>query len=418
LTGAFESNPRTPVGDRRSKENKQTRYPSSVPHCSFGSVCKHPAFQNMTMKPLITFLILASASAFAQSPRVDTLVSPEVHPDRRVTFRVRATNAAEASLVGDWMMPETKQAMTRDAQGVWSATAGPLEPGLAIYTFTIDGVTTPDPVNPRIKLRARTSASLVDVPGHPPELWQARDVPHGKVEVNWEKSRVAGDTRAYYVYTPPGYEPGAWKRYPVLYLLHGNNDTAAGWTDVGKANFILDNLIAEKRAVPMIIVMPFGHAVPFVGPQSNNTAMVERYLIEEVMPQVEKKYRIARGRENCAIVGLSMGGGHALHIGLSHLERFSAVAAFSSAVPPRFEWRFNSLLENPEATNKKLKLLWIGCGRQDPAFERNQKLSELLTAHKIRNTFLPTEGLHNFAIWRRYLVEVAPLLFRKDGKRD
>jgi enterochelin esterase family protein len=163
--------------------------------------------------------------------------------------------------------------------------------------------------------------------------------------------------------------------------------------------------------------MPWGHAVPYAGPQSNNTAMVERYLSEEVMPQVEKKYRIARGRENCAIVGLSMGGGHALHIGLSHLDRFSAVAAFSSAVPRDFETRFKSLLETPDATNKKLKLLWIGCGRQDPAFERNQKLSELLTAHKIQNTFHATEGLHNFVIWRRYFVEVAPLLFRDDKRK-
>lgn len=370
------------------------------------------------MKSFATFLLLTSLTTFAQSPRLDTLVSPEVHLDGRVTFRVRATNAAEVTLFGDWMTPDTKQAMTRDAQGVWSVTVGPLEQGLAIYTFTIDGVTTPDSVNPRIKLRARTSASLVDVPGNPPELWETRDVPHGKVEVNWEKSRVTGDTRAYYVYTPPGYKAGAWsQRYPVLYLLHGNNDTAAGWTDVGKANFILDNLIAEKRAVPMIVVMPFGHAVPFVGPQSNNTAMVERYLIEEVMPQVEKKYRVKSGRENCAIVGLSMGGGHALHIGLSHLDRFSAVAAFSSAVPRDFETRFKSLLENPDATNKKLKLLWIGCGRQDSAFERNQKLSELLTEHKVRNTFHPTEGLHNFAVWRKYLVEVTPLLFQNDKRK-
>jgi enterochelin esterase family protein len=368
------------------------------------------------MKPFLTFLFLTSLPTFAQAPRMDTLVSPEVHLDRRVTFRVRATNATEVSLFGDWMKPETKQAMTHDEQWVWSATIGPLEPGLAIYAFTIDGVTTPDPVNPRIKLRARTSASLVDVPGDPPELWEARAVPHGKVEVNWEKSRVTGDTRAYYVYTPPGYKPGVWsKRYPVLYLLHGNNDTAAGWTDVGKANFILDNLIAEKRAVPMIVVMPFGHAVPYVGPQSNNTAMVERYLIEEVMPQVEKKYRLAHGRESCAIVGLSMGGGQALHIGLSHLDRFSAVAAFSSAVPTNFPSRFKTVLDDPVGTNKKLKLLWIGCGRQDPAFERNQKLSELLTAHNIRSTFHATEGLHNFAIWRRHLVEVAPMLFRKDA---
>jgi enterochelin esterase family protein len=370
------------------------------------------------MKAFIALLLLASLPVFAQAPRPDSLVSPEVHPDRRVTFRVRAPKASEVSLFGDWMAPETKQIMTHDEQGIWSVTVGPLEPGLAIYTFTIDGVTAPDPINPRIKLRARTAASLVDVPGHPPELWEARDVPHGAVEINWAKSKIIGDTRAYEVYTPPGYDPARSTRYPVLYLLHGNNDTAAGWTDVGKANFILDNLIAEKKAVPMIIVMPWGHAVPYGGAQSNNAATFERYLVEEVMPQVEGKYRVARGRENRAIVGLSMGGGHALQIGLSHLERFSAVAAFSSAVPNNFESRFQALLDHPDGTNTKLKLLWIGCGRQDSAFERNQKLSELLSAHQVRNTFYPTEGLHNFAIWRRYLVEVAPRLFRRDGRRN
>jgi enterochelin esterase-like enzyme len=160
--------------------------------------------------------------------------------------------------------------------------------------------------------------------------------------------------------------------------------------------------------------MPWGHAAPYASPQSNNTAMVEHYLLEEIIPQVEMKYRIAGGRENRAIVGLSMGGGHALQIGLSHLDGFSAVAAFSSAVPRDFETRFKSLLDNSGATNKKLKLLWIGCGSQDSAFERNQELSESLTAHQIQNTFHPTERLHHFALWRRDLAEVASLLFRKD----
>jgi enterochelin esterase family protein len=361
-----------------------------------------------------TFLLLAAAAAAgAQTPSLESLVSPEVLSDRRVTFRVRAPKASEVSLFGDWMLPDTKQAMARDEQGVWSTTIGPLEPGLSIYTFTVDGVTTPDPVNPRIKLRARTSASLVDVPGNPPELWEARDVPHGVVEVNWRRSKATGDTRAYYVYTPPGYDPRKSTRYPVVYLLHGNNDTAAGWTDVGKANFVLDNLIAEGRARQMILVMPWGHAVPYGG--SNNTTIFQRYLLEEVLPDVEKKYRVARDRESRAIVGLSMGGGHALHIGLGHLDLFSAVAAFSSAVPGDFENRFKSLLDDPQGTNKKLKLLWIGCGRQDFAFERNKKLSDLLASHGILNTFHETEGLHNFAIWRRYLAEVAPLLFRKNG---
>jgi enterochelin esterase family protein len=365
----------------------------------------------------ITSLFLTTLTAFAQVP-VDTLVSPEVHPDRRVTFRVRARAASEVSVFGDWMTPNTQQAMSRDDQGIWAVTIGPLEPGLAIYAFTIDGVTTPDPVNPRVKLRARTSASLVDVPGNPPELWEARDVPHGKVEVNWEKSKATSDTRAYYVYTPPGYDPSQSRRYPVLYLLHGSNDTPAGWTDVGKANFILDNLIAGKRAQPMIIVMPWGHAVPFAGPQAENAATFERYLVEEIIPQVEKKYRVVDGRENRAIVGLSMGGGQALQIGLSHLDRFSAVAAFSSAIPANFENRFKSLLDDPKGTNERLKLLWIGCGRQDPGFERNKKLSELLTAHQVKNTFHPTEGLHNYAVWRKYLAEVAPRLFGKDGKTE
>jgi enterochelin esterase-like enzyme len=368
------------------------------------------------MKAILGFLLCVATVSLAQTPRPDTVVSPEVQPDRRTIFRVFAPKASEVSLEGDWMTPGTKQPMTRDDQGVWSTTAGPLDPGLDIYAFTVDGVTTPDPVNPLVKRRARTSASLVDVPGNPSGLWEARDVPHGAVEAVWHRSKVTGDTRAYYVYTPPGYDPVKRTLYPVLYLLHGHNDTAAGWTDVGKANFILDNLIAENRSGPMIIVMPWGHAVPFNGPQSNNTATVERYLVDEVVPQVEKKYRVAKGRENRAIVGLSMGGGQALQIGLGHLELFSAVGAFSSAIPPNFESRFQSLLDDPSATNRKLRLLWIGCGRQDGAFERNEKLSELLSVHHIQNTFRPTEGLHNYAIWRRYLTEVAPLLFRNDGK--
>src|SRR5262245_57956662 len=140
------------------------------------------------MKALITCLLVGSTAAFAQSPRVDTLASPEVQPDRRVTFRLRATNASEVTLLGDWMTPTNPQAMMKDPQGVWSTTVGPLEPGLSIYTFTVDGVTMPDPINPRIKLRARTSASLVDVPGDPPALWEARDVPHGALGINWQKS--------------------------------------------------------------------------------------------------------------------------------------------------------------------------------------------------------------------------------------
>jgi enterochelin esterase family protein len=294
-----------------------------------------------------------------------------------------------------------------------------LIPGLAIYTFTVDGVTMPDPVNPRIKLRARTSASLVDVPGDPPELWQARDVPHGTAEVNWEKSKVIGDTRAYYVYTPPGL------RSEPIYALSGAVSPARQQRHRCRVDRCGQSELHPRQPARGKESRADGHR-DAVGPCRFPTAACsrttrptfERYLIEEVIPQVEKKYRVARGRENRAIVGLSMGGGHALQIGLSHLELFSAVGAFSSAVPGNFENRFKSLLDDPAGTNAKLKLLWIGCGRQDSAFERNQKLSELLTNHKIKNTFHPTEGLHNYAVWRRYLVEVAPMLFCEDGNRS
>ncbi len=363
------------------------------------------------MRTCFQILLLAPMLVMAQTNRTDSLVSPEVHPDHRVTFRVRALKASAASLSGDWMPAGTELTMERSEQGVWSVTAGPLEPGIAIYTFTVDGITMADPVNPRLKVRARTSASLVDIPGIPPELWQARDVPHGIVEVNWEKSAVTGDTRAYYVYTPPGYDQNPSARYPVLYLLHGNNDTAAGWTDVGKANFIADNLLAEKKAPPMLIVMPWGHALPYAGPQGSNTVMVERYLMDEVIPQVERKYRVASGREHRAIAGLSMGGGHSLQIGLSHLDLFSSVSAFSAAVPANFENRFNSLLGDPAGTNAKLKLFWIGCGQEDSLFERSRNLSTILTTHKIQHTFRATPGLHNYALWRRCLVEIMPLIF-------
>jgi enterochelin esterase family protein len=186
----------------------------------------------------------------------------------------------------------------------------------------------------------------------------------------------------------------------------------------GCANLILDNLLAEKKAVPMIVVMPYGHAVPFGAPreqQARNTALFEEYLLKDVVPLVETNYRIAPGRENRAIAGLSMGGGQALSIGFSHLDKFSAIGAFSSAVQPDFETKFAGALGDEKTTNAKLKLLWIGCGREDFIWERSKKLDELLTARRIQHTFRATEGAHTYTVWRQYLGEFAPLLFQASG---
>jgi enterochelin esterase-like enzyme len=356
---------------------------------------------------------IVAAGAFAQRPAV--VVSPEVLPDRRVTFRVRAPKASEVTLTGDWLGSTPPPKLVKDESGVWSVTLGPFEPSIYIYSFTVDGLVMADPINPRIKLRASTSASMVEVKDDPPAFWEARDVPHGAVEINWEKSAaIVGETRAIWVYTPPGYAKNTG-RYPVLYLFHGSNDTAAGWTMAGNANFVFDNILADKKMVPMIVVMPFGHATPFGTPSPGavtNDSLFEEYLLKDVIPTVEAKYRVAAGRQNRAIAGLSMGGGQALRIGLGHLELFSAVASFSGAIPSDFETRFAGLLKDPAGTNGKLKVLWIGCGQQDSLFGRSKSLSELLAKNQIRHVFRATDGVHNYTVWRKYLAEYAPLLFR------
>ncbi|MEZ5352122.1 MAG: alpha/beta hydrolase-fold protein [Bryobacteraceae bacterium] len=357
-----------------------------------------------------TAVFLVASTLLAQNA-APPVVSPEVHADRRVTLRMRAPNAKQVALVTDWMGRGESKPLTKDGDGVWSVTVGPLEPSTYIYSFQVDGVTMADPVNPRVKLRAFGSGSFVEVPDRG-AVWQERDVPHGKVEINWQKSSVlGGETRWIWIYTPPGYAQSG-KRYPVLYLLHGSNDTAAGWTMAGQANFIFDNLLAEKKMTPMVVVMPFGHAVPFGQREArgkDNGALFEDYLLRDVIPTVRANYRVETGRERTAIAGLSMGGGQALRIGFGHMDLFSAVGAFSAAVPQDFESAFGASLKD---ANAKLKTVWFGCGKQDSLFGRAEKLDELLTARGVGHTFLATDGAHNFTIWRKHLAEFAPLLFR------
>jgi enterochelin esterase family protein len=373
------------------------------------------------LEALFMAVLLLPAGTVAQTTRREpsigeSLKSPEVSPNHQVTFRIFAPKASEVTLTGDWLGTAPPPKLTKDERGVWSVTLGPFEPSIYIYSFTVDGGAIPDPVNPRIKLRARTSASLLEVKDDTPSFWEAHDVPHGTVEINWEKSKViGGETRAIWIYTPPGYAQNT-QRFPVLYLLHGSNDTAAGWTMAGNANFVLDNLLADKKARPMILVMPFGHATEFGVPVPQggitNDALFEDYLLKDVIPTVEARYRVVPGRENRAIAGLSMGGGQSLRIGLGHLDLFNAVASFSGAIPADFETRFAGLLKDSQGTNERLKTLWIGCGQQDSLFPRSKNLADLLTKYQVRHVFHPTDGVHNYTVWRKYLAEYAPLLFR------
>lgn len=339
------------------------------------------------------------------------IVSPEVQADRKVTFRVRAPKAAEVFLSGEWK-GGGKLAMTKDEQGVWSLTVGPLDADLYGYSFSIDGLTVPDPSNAVLKPMRSPRTSVVDVPGDPPRLHDWQDVPHGTVRLHDYMSKALGRRRPLRVYTPPGYDKDASATYPVLYLFHGSGDNEATWTAFGRAHLIADNLLAQGKAKAMIIVMTDGHAVVAGGPEARgkNVEAFGRDLLEDVMPLVESTYRTKADREHRAIVGLSMGGGQSLTVGLNHLDRFAWVGGFSSAIGNP-ETTIATALADPAATNGKLRLLWIACGKDDGLVKNAQTLSDVLKAKDIKHELKITEGNHSWPVWRRYLGEFLPLLF-------
>jgi enterochelin esterase family protein len=349
------------------------------------------------------------------------VVSPDVEPDGHVTFRLRAPEAKEVTLRGEWVVDggidvSPPVAMTRDDAGVWSVRVGPLPREVLSYYFTIDGVGVADPENPLVKFGAHEAAqSLVIIRGDPSRLHDIRDVPHGAVQENWYHSKtVGGDARRFFVYTPPDYDAKRQGGYPVLVLLHGSGNSETNWEAIGRANFIVDNLLAEKRAQPMVLVMPFGHAVPFGGPdQARNNVLFEQDLLQDIMPAVVARYNTAPGNKNRAVAGLSMGGMQALAIGLHHPEEFAWIGVFSPVTEPDIPQRYAAQLDQAALLNKNLSLLWIGCGTLDNLFKRTQAVDEALTQHGIHHEFHPAEGgKHSWILWRQNLEELAQRIFR------
>jgi len=369
-----------------------------------GSLSAQPAETNST------------AAAPGTRPVPARARSPQIGPDRRVTFALVAPKAEEVVLSGEFMKGSTN--LEKGALGVWSVTVGPLEPEIYHYNFTIDGVRTIDPGNPAVKSGSTSStiASILEVHGDRPTFYDPQPVPHGEIRAHWYESKSLNSTRRLTVYTPPGYDKYPSVRYPVLYLLHGANANEDAWHELGRVNHILDNLIAAKKAKPFLVVMPFGYGVPpgASNAPGQNTIQFSKDLLEDVVPYIESHYRVHTDRGQRAIVGLSMGGGQALNIGLAHPERFSHIGGFSSGLGRAEDWpaTYASLIANPDAANKKLKLIWIGCGTEDGAFRASKNFSAFLGEHKIRHTFRETDGAHTWIVWRRYLHEVAPLLFQ------
>jgi enterochelin esterase-like enzyme len=366
---------------------------------------------------LLAAAIPSGLARTIQTPQV--LRSPEVHTDNRVTFRFRAPNAKEVFLAREGAQ---RVPMQKDEQGVWSVTTGPLEPDLYGYSFVADGVSLIDPLNHLMKPNLLNTQSVVHVPGPASLPWEINHVPHGTVHHHYYKSGIVGDERDYYVYTPPGYDPSGKKLYPVLYLLHGFSDDASGWTAVGRAHVILDNLIAQGKAKPMLIVMTLGYGTPEIVSRTGGSLRdpnlrqrnYEKFrdaLLTEVIPEIEKVYRASKDRNSRAIAGLSMGGAESLFVGLNAPNRFTWIGAFSSGgVSEDFNVTYPAL---DSKANAQMRLLWIACGTEDRLIDTNRKFRDWLKSKDVRHTWIETPGGHTWMVWRRNLANFATLLFQE-----
>ena len=358
---------------------------------------------------LLVALCLTPRVCMAQ--REERVVSPEVHADRTVTFRLRAPDADAVSV--HTQFTDDEHPMEKSDEGVWSVTLGPAQPGIYVYGFEVDGLEVADPVSRHVLVNAWPTRSIVEIPGDGPMYYDQRPVPHGTVHMHWIESKTLGANREFYLYTPPGYDEGKTE-YPVLYLLHGMGGYEFIWTDMGRVNLVMDNLIADKKAKPMIIVMPYGHVPRIEGENYRSrgrTNRFEKYLLNDLIPFVEGNYRVAKGSQNRAMAGLSMGGAQSIYIGLKHLDKFSAVGVFSMGVRDLdgFAKTYSAELDS---INDKLDVFWLGCGTDDFLFERYEETIEFLKSKNIKHVANPTDGAHTWINWRRYLYEFAQLIFK------
>lgn len=384
--------------------------------------------------PLRAWLLVACSNlavpALAQPPeraRPPEFASPEVAPERKVTFRLHAPKAAGVRLASSDLPGVGPAAELKPGEnGVWETSVGPVPAGAYRYHFQVDGLSVVDPRNPSTSESNATTWSLVLVPGS--EAFDLKDVPHGAVAKVPYFSATLKKPRRMHVYTPPGYEKGQGE-YPVFYLLHGAGDSDESWSSVGRAGAILDNLIATGKARPMIVVMPAGHTGQFRsgggGGGSFQRQMDEfvQEFAQDIRPHVERNYRTKPGRANRAIAGLSMGGAQTLNVAFDKLADYGAIGVYSSGIfgiagglggaAPSTQWEDAHAATLDDAGLKDgLKLLWFGCGKEDFLVQTSKATVEMLKKHKFAMTERDTEGGHTWLNWRDYLAEFAPMLFQ------
>jgi enterochelin esterase family protein len=374
----------------------------------------------------------AGGRGAGRGPAAPQVTSPEVSADRKITFRVAAPQAQSVRMSASDVPNIGQATLAKNDVGVWEVTVGPVPAGAYRYNFNIDGVATLDPRNPLTSESQNNSWSLVYVPGSP--FADTKNVPHGSIsEVSYYSTALKADRRLH-VYLPPGYETST-RKYPVFYLLHGAGDSDDSWSTVGRAGFILDNLIAEKKARPMVVVMPAGHTRTQAAPGAD--AFVSDFTTD-VMPLVQKNYRVSTDRANTAIAGLSMGGNQTLNIAIPNLEKFGYIGVYSSGLLNAFgtggrggrsaapaaapaapapsnaaaEWETRNAAKLDDANLKKgLKVFWFATGKDDFLIGTTTATVDLFKKHGFSPVFKESQGGHTWMNWRDYLDEFAPMLF-------
>jgi len=363
---------------------------------------------------------------FPASSNVRGAEYPRIHADLRVTFRLEAPSAHTVQLQpgGDANgLGAGPFEMQRDAAGVWSVTTPPAVPGFHYYWLLVDGVAVNDPASETYFGYGKPTSG-VEVPEPGVDFYSPLDVPHGEVRIHWYRAQITGGLRRACVYTPPIYDTARDERYPVLYLQHGAGEDERGWTAQGRLNFILDNLIAVRQAVPMIVVMESGYAMEWKaggppGPEflKQMGAAFEAMLLRDLIPMVDATYRTIADCEHRAIAGLSMGGFQALQAGLTHLDTFAWVGAFSGArlESSELQTAYNGVFSDAEAFNRQVRLFWLSAGTAEERFyQAIQSLHEALSQMKIAHEIYVSQGTsHEWQTWRRSLHAFAPRLFRE-----
>jgi enterochelin esterase-like enzyme len=374
---------------------------------------------------LFAVVFLLQFKAFAQ-PRGPFVRSPQVHEDKTVTFEYLAPNAQKVTLNGQFLSGPVE--MKKEDQGIWRTTVGPISPDIYPYNFQVDGTSVMDPGNVDYFPNERAKGSILLVPGDQPRMYEMKNVPHGSVNYEYYPS-IEGSTGSLVVYTPPGYDASPDKSYPVFYLISGTTDTEETFYKVGKVNWILDNLIAEGLAEPMIVVMPYGNTAARIAEQNggfkpddpareseaSNARMkqLENDLVKQIIPYIESNYRAIKNRESRAIGGFSRGGGQTLRTAYGNMDIFGSICCYSASASPKdMDKDFSYIAKNPEQTNVQLKLNWISVGNSDFMYPSTVEYINYMNTHNIKHQGLITSGGHTWMNVKKFMVESIQLLFK------